>query len=75
MIPKLPTFGAFPDFASGVVEVEDAVFFGEAEFGTSAVTFDDWPNAPAAAVKVKISAADNSESVRRNLVISFFTSK
>jgi hypothetical protein len=57
------------------VEVEDAVFLGEAEFGTSAVVPDDWPKVAAAAVKVKISAADSIESVRRKLFILFFTSK
>src|SRR5262249_13658506 len=72
MIGKLPTPGAcFRAAASPGVEVEDVAFLGEVEFGTSAVVPDDWPKVSAATVKVKISAADSIDSVRRKLFIVF----
>src|SRR5262249_19760771 len=72
MIGKFPTFGAsFREAVSPGVEVDDGVFLGEVEFGTSAVVPDDWPKVSAATVKVKISAADSIDSVRRKLFIVF----
>jgi hypothetical protein len=72
MIGKLPTFGGcFRVAVSPGFEVEDEVFLGEAEFGTSAVVPDDCPKESAAAVKDKISAADSIDSARRKLFIVF----
>jgi hypothetical protein len=77
MTGKLPTVeGDLVVAAFREVEFEEAMFFGEAEFVTSAVMPDDWPNMSAAAVTVKSrAAAADSKRVRRNLLILFYLQK
>jgi hypothetical protein len=77
MTGKLPTVvGDFGVAAFREVEFDETMLLGEAEFVTSAVMPDDWPNMSAAAVAVKSrAAAPGSKRIRRNLLILFFTSK
>jgi hypothetical protein len=74
MTGKLPTVeGDLVVAAFREVEFEEAMFLGEAEFVTSAVMPDDWPNMSAAAVTVKSrDAAAASKRVRRNILILFY---
>jgi hypothetical protein len=73
MTGKLPTVvGDFGVAAFREVDFEEAMFLGEAEFETSAVMLDDWPNMTAVAVAVKSRAAPaDNKRVRRNLHILF----
>jgi len=77
MTGKLPTVdGDFFVAAFRGVEFEEAILLGEAEFETSAVMPDDWPNMSAAAVAVKSrAAAADSKRVRINLLILFLPPK
>ncbi len=75
MTGKLPTtVDDLAAAASSGAELEEAMFFGEAEVEISPATPDYWPNTSAAA-RTNISAAGGNKPLRKCLFITIFTSK